>query len=189
LPAGAAGLSSKMMAGPVAAASASGGAKAGVNFSGTAGSAKMSGSSSSAAVKAGAGAGGGARPMGMAAAAARLPGTRTSSLTLSGEPGGPIEMRSPSERTCSFSTLSPLTNVPAALPTSLSRTPASSQAMRAWRVSTLRLVSRRCDEGPEPMIFSAPGDSRGTWSPSEAPPVTISVGSRGPLDEELICLA
>jgi hypothetical protein len=177
-----------MIAGPPAAGSAEGGAKAGVNVSGTAGSANTSGSSS-APENDGTALGGGASLTGIAATAARLPGTRTRSFTLSGDPGGPMEMRSPSERTCSVSTLSPLTNVPAALPTSLSTTPASSQAMRAWRVSTLRLVSRRCDEGPEPMIFSAPGDSNGIWSPSEAPPVTIRVGSRGPLAEELICLA
>ena len=178
------------MAGPPAEGSASGAAKAGVKVSGRAGSAKMSGSSS-ACEKAGAGLGGRGTLIGIAAAAiaARLPGTRTRSFTLSGEPGGPIEMRSPSERSCSLSTLSPLTNVPAPLPTSVSTTPASSQARRAWRVSTLRPVSRRWDEGPEPMIFSAPGASNGIWRPSEEPPVTISVGSRGPLDEELICLA
>jgi hypothetical protein len=39
------------------------------------------------------------------------------------------------------------------------------------------------------MTVSAPGAAMGTERPSEEPPVTISVGSWGPLAEELICLA
>ncbi len=127
--------------------------------------------------------------IGIAAAAARSPGTRTSSFTLSGDPGGPIEMRSPSERTCPVPTFSPLTNVPVALPSSLRITAASSHETRAWVESTFRPVRRRCEVGPDPMTVSAPGAAMGTESPSEGPPVTISVGSGGPLAEELICLA